>query len=182
MVTFISLLRGINVSGQNRIPMAELKELYAALGFTNVVTYVQSGNVVFDCAGQDAAQVAARIEAGITRTFGHTVRVLLRDQDRFRQLVQGNPFTQGRNEDPARLHVTFLAEAPAEAALSRLAIPSGAQDEFVIAGQEVYLFCPNGYGRTKLSNDFFERKLGVSATTRNWKTVCALHELAEQRG
>jgi uncharacterized protein (DUF1697 family) len=181
MKTFISLLRGINVSGQNKIRMAELTRLYEELNFFNVFTYIQSGNVIFDCAEQDPAPLARLIEAEIERSFGTSVRVFLRDKNRFQQIEESNPFVNQRNEDPEKLHVTFLSESPPESVLSNLSVPSGSADEFMVYDKEIYLFCPNGYGRTKISNSFFERKLSVSATTRNWKTVKALNEIANQR-
>jgi uncharacterized protein (DUF1697 family) len=218
MKTFISLLRGINVSGQNRIRMPELKELYESLNLVNVMTYIQSGNVVFDCEEQEPAKLARIIEAEIARSFSLSVRVLLRDKDRFQEILSSNPFVNQRNEDPERLHVTFLSEAPTVLALRDFPASvgdcfvaqnaprndimkrrngfstkddggsnnwkesgAGNEDEFLVYDREIYLFCPNGYGRTKLSNSFFERKLGVAATTRNWKTVNALYEMASQR-
>jgi len=178
MKTFISMLRGINVSGKNRIAMAALKEMYLGLGFTNVVTYVQSGNVVFDSTDADAAALTRVLETAINQTFGFDVPVILRHKDRFQQLLDGNPFTHARDEDPTKLHITFLSDVPT---LGVPAIPNGCTDEFVLDGKELYLFCPGGYGETKLSNSFFERKLKVTATTRNWNTVNALYELASQR-
>lgn len=175
MQTFISMLRGINVSGKNRISMADLKALYESLGLANVVTYVQSGNVVFD--GENIS--AAAIESEIKRTLGLDVPVLLRDKNCFERLLKNNPFAVQRHEDPALLHVTFLAATPAPSAL--LVTPNGCTDEFVLEDRELYLFCPGGYGVTKLSNSFFERKLKMVATTRNWKTVNALYEITSQR-
>jgi uncharacterized protein (DUF1697 family) len=181
MYTFISMLRGIIVGGGNKIRMPELKDLYESLNLTNVVTYVQSGNVIFDCAEGDAGQIARLIEAEIERSFRHSVPVFMRDRNRFKQIIDGNPFANERNEDPAKLHVTFLSSAPSELALSNLAIPTDIYDQFFVFDKEIYLFCPNGYGRTKLSNSFFERKLRVLATTRNWKTVNALYDIANRR-
>ncbi len=181
MKTYISLLRGINVSGQNKIGMPKLKELYESLNLANVVTYIQSGNVVFDYAGQDPGSISQSIEAEIARSFAGSVRVFLRDRNQFRQILDNNPFIHQRNEDPDKLHVTFLSDSPSEKALSNLSNPTGSPDEFLAYDKEVYLFCPNGYGRTKISNAFFERKLSVAATTRNWKTVNALYEIANQR-
>jgi len=237
METFISLLRGINVSGQNKIRMPGLKGLYESLNLANVVPYIQSGNVIFDCAEQDPIPLARSIEAEITRSFGTSVRVFLRDKNSFQQIIDSNPFTNQRNEDPEKLHVTFLSDSPSEQGLRNLpasggdcfatpALAGGAReerltmtldskacndttlrgdciaaadggesnfridskrswagnaDEFLVYDKEIYLFCPNGYSRTKISNSFFERKLSVSATTRNWKTVNALYEIANQR-
>ena len=181
MNTFISLLRGINVNGQKKINMIELKSLCQSLGLAEVSTYVQSGNVVFDSAEQNTAKLSAMIEAAIEQSFGFAVSVFLREPNDFQRLVEDNPFLNGRNEDPVRLHVTFLYSLPSKARLSNLNPPGSGADEFVVRGREIYLFCPNGYGRTKLSNTFFERKLNVPATTRNWNTVSALHSMANAR-
>ncbi len=182
--TYISMLRGINVSGQKKIRMTELKSVYESLDLDSAVTYLQSGNVIFDCpeqsiAEQGGAELTSIIEAGIKQFFGYSVSVFVRSRNDFHQVIENSPFTNQGNVDPTKLHVTFLSDEPSESALSR--IPTCAPDEFVVRHKEVYLFCPHGYGRTKLSNNFFEKKLGVSATTRNWKTVNALYEIAEKR-
>lgn len=174
MQPFISLLRGVNVSGQKTIRMPELKALYESLGFAHVTTYLQSGNVVFDCDVPDEATVAGSIEKEIERHFGFTVDVLIRNRDDFQRIIVGNPFLTRRNEDPERLHVTFLSDMPSALAVKGLETPVDTTDEYFLSDKEIYLFCPNGYGRTKLSNSFLERKLKVVATTRNWKTVNAL--------
>ena len=181
MKTYISLLRSINVSGQNKIRMLELKGLYESLNLANVATYIQSGNVIFDCGEQDPVHLARTIEAAIARTFDTSVRVLLREKNRFQQIIESNPFSGQRNKDPEKLHVTFLSDSPTESALNKLPVPTGIADEYMVYEKEVYLFCPNGYGRTKYSNSFFERKLSVATTTRNWKTVKAMYKIANQR-
>jgi uncharacterized protein (DUF1697 family) len=180
MAPFISMLRGINVGGQNKIKMPELKALYESLGLAGVATYVQSGNVVFDSDATDAAQVAQMIETGINRALGLSVQVLIRDAGRFRQIIAANPFLTRRNEDPTKLHVTFLAATPSTEAITALGSTRDHAGEFIPAGREIYLFCPNGYGKTKFSNTFFEKKLDMAATTRNWNTVTALYRLAGQ--
>jgi uncharacterized protein (DUF1697 family) len=179
MNTFISMLRGINVSGQKKIKMADLKSRYEALGLGHVTTYVQSGNVVFESAGQDGPALAYLIEGQIQQTFGYDVRVFVRTPDDFQKLIETNLFLNSRHEDPARLHVTFLYSNPPASVLSGLELPSGISDEFFLAEKAIFLFCPNGYGTTKLSNTFFERKLKTAATTRNWNTVNALYQLAK---
>jgi uncharacterized protein (DUF1697 family) len=181
MSTFISMLRGINVSGQKRITMADLKSLYGSLHFANVETYVQSGNVVFDSSGQNAAALAYSIETQIEKTFGFAVPVFIRDADDLQRIIDSNPFLNERPEDPAKLHVTFLYRSPSAAGLGNLVIPPGETAEFAAGDREIFLFCPNGYGRTKLSNSFFERRLDMPATTRNWKTVLALYDMATGR-
>jgi uncharacterized protein (DUF1697 family) len=153
--------------------------LHESLRFANVRTYVQSGNVVFDSTRRDATQLAASIEAQIERSFGYAVSVFIRDTDDLRRIISGNPFLS--EKDPAKLYVTFLYRSPSRSTLSNLDISSDEADEFFIKGKEIFLFCPNGYGRTKLSNNFFERKLNMPATTRNWKTVTALYGMASER-
>lgn len=180
MKMLISMLRGINVSGHKTISMAELKRLYESLGFVNVQTYVQSGNVVFESAKSDQAGLAALIEAQIERSYKYAVPVFIREVRDFQRLLGNNPFLKGRKEDPSKLQVTFLYRAPAKSVVSSLQAPLSGADEFVIKGQEIFLFCPEGYGRTKLSNNFFEKKLNVPATTRNWNTVNALYTLAKE--
>jgi uncharacterized protein (DUF1697 family) len=226
MKTYISLLRGINVGRQNRISMAELKRLCESLGLRDVVTYIQSGNVVFDCAEKDPVKIIKIIEAGINRSLGSDVRVIVREKNSLKKVLESNPFVIQRKADPEKLYITFLADTPSELVLTYLTSPppdprpragenkvSGSWqsgkpstnspnpsdekpsplppkyyqsrdnfgDEFIICDREIYLFCPHGYGKTKFSNTFFEKRLSILATTRNWKTVNALYEIAERR-
>ena len=178
MNTYISMLRGINVSGQKQVRMAELKSLYELLGFADVETYVQSGNVVFDSAEQDALKLRKSIEGQIEESFGFSVPVLVRSADDFRRILERHPF---KHEEPVRVLVTFLYEPPDQSKLDDLSRYEDKVDRFAIGEQEIFLFCPGGYGKSKLSNTFFERKLGVVATTRNWKTVNRLYEMASER-
>ena len=182
MNTFISMLRGVNVSGQNRIRMEALRGAYEALGLVEVRSYVQSGNVIFDSEEADASLLTGRIEAQIQKTFGYSVKVFLRGRGDLQRVIAGNPFLKARKEDPSKLHVTFLYGPPSAAALNDLQNPGDAADEFSVGEQEIFLFCPNGYGRTKLNNAFFERKLKLPATTRNWSSVNALCALAGGKG
>ncbi len=171
------MLRGINVSGQKRISMDSLRATYSSLGFKNVETYVQSGNVVFEDSAGDPISAGARIEKEIKRIFGFGVLVFIRTQSELEKLVKNTPFKQ---KDESKLHVTFLSEKPAKIPLPQLNEARRGEEEFLISGREIYLFCPNGYGVTKLSNSFFEKKLLVSATTRNWRTVNALLSLSSK--
>jgi uncharacterized protein (DUF1697 family) len=175
------MLRGINVSGQKKIQMEALRNLYRALNLVMVETYVQSGNVVFDSTEQDILKLAEFIEGQIEETFGYAVPVIIRYIHDFGRIIDSNPFSNERNGDPAKLHVTFLYRLPSELKLSSLAIPNSETAEFSIGDKEIFLFCPNGYGKTRLSNSFFEKKLGMPATTRNWKTVNALYNMAKRR-
>ena len=179
MPTYISMLRGINLGSHYSIRMEDLKALYKTLGFSEVRTYVQSGNVVFDAAGSDDIRIAASIEAAIKQTYGFDVSVFLRGARELQRLLDTNPVLRGRSEDPTKLHITFLYTLPDAAKARGLQIPANAgHDEFVVDGREVFVFCPDGYGRTKLSNAFFERKLELPATTRNWNSVGALLNMA----
>ena len=178
MKTYISMLRGINVSGQKKIKMADLRAMFEAAGYSNVRSYVQSGNVIFDADSEDSAAVTAAIEAAIMETFGFDVSVFLRDAGDFRRILDGNPYLPRAGVDPKRLYVTFLRSAPAAELVENTEVPAGSSDEFTVEGDLVYLHCPGGYGTTKLSNTFFERKLAMPATTRNWNTINALYKMA----
>ena len=178
MTTFISLLRGINVSGQKQIRMEDLRAVYEALGLEKVRSYVQSGNVLFNSFETDPARLARLIETQIERTFGFTTPVITRTVTDLEQVLANNPFLNERQAEPTSLYVTLLSALPSEGARNVINNPSKDGDEFFLAGREVYVFCPNGYGRTKLNNTFFEKKLGITATTRNWKTVSTLYRMA----
>ena len=174
---YVALLRGINLGARNKIGMADLRALFENLEAEDVETYVQSGNVVFRSrTARD--ELGRRIERRISSELGLEIKVLLRTSAELAKLVAGNPFAK-RQSDPVKLHVTFLADTPAPARVRALDRTQFEPDEFRVAGREVYLHTPNGYGRSKLSNAYFETQLGVAATTRNWKTVTALADLAQ---
>ena len=177
MSAYVSMLRGINVGGNKQIRMDTLRGIYEEFGFSKVRSYVQSGNVVFESSEQDPFGLEKRIEAQIERICGFSIPVFIRQAHELQEILSCNPFLYERNEDSSKLHVTFLHQSPLERAWSKLVSPSGILDEFSRGELAVYLFCPNGYGKTKLSNSFFERKLGVSVTTRNWNTVNALYKM-----
>jgi uncharacterized protein (DUF1697 family) len=177
MATYIALLRGINVTGHNIIRMEDLRASFAALGFQQVKTYVQSGNVIFQAV--KGANLSGKIERKILADYGYNVSVLVKTPRELQQVIRDNPFPKLAGTDESRLYVTFLsAPAPssAESALKGLATE---QERFHVAGREIYLYCPIGYGKTKLSNTAIEKKLRVVATTRNWKSVNALLALAQ---
>jgi uncharacterized protein (DUF1697 family) len=175
---FVALLRGVNVSGHRKVPMAELRGLCESIGLGDARTYLQSGNVVFTSEVAPAA-VGRALEAAIEAELGVTTTVLLRSKEALDSVVEHNPFLRASGGTES-LYVTFLAAgaAPARrAVLDQTEVDAG-PDEFAVSGTEVYLSCPGGYGRTKLNNSFFERRLAVTATTRNWKSVVALAEMA----
>jgi uncharacterized protein (DUF1697 family) len=179
---YIALLRAVNVSGRNSVAMKDLRTIIEATGAEEVETYVQSGNVVFRSTVAHPERMGRAIEAGIHSQLGLQVAVMVRTAEELERLVAANPLGTD-DRDRSYLHVTFLAAAPESGRVSALeaATEAGASlDEFRIRPREVYLYCPGGYGRTKLNNAFFERKLAVTATTRNWRTVTTLAEMAHR--
>lgn len=178
MPTYISILRGINVSGKKKILMADLKALYEGLGFTNVRTYIQSGNVIFESNNKEHSRsMLQRIKNAITEKYGFDVPIMVRNAADFAEVIETNPFLQKENVDTKSLYVTFLAEVPSAEHLEQLAAVNYPPDQFEIIGRNIFIHCEK-YGRTKLTNTFFERKLKVTATTRNWKTINKLYEMA----
>jgi uncharacterized protein (DUF1697 family) len=170
--TYIALLRGVNVGG-NPLRMETLRNLCGELGLRNARTYVQSGNLVFEAEGA-AAQWSEVLERALAGKVRLPVSVLVRTGAEMAKLVAGNPFLKERGIDPARLYVTFLKAALKNPALVALAEIEAGPDRFSASGREVFLHCPIGYGRSKLSNNVLERVLKIGATTRNWRTVTTL--------
>ena len=179
MQTYISILRGINVSGSKIIKMDALRKLYEDLNFKNTQTYIQSGNVIFQYKKMKHEDLEKNIAKKILKEFAFEVPIMVKELDELKYVLKNNPFVNKRNEDITKLHITFLSREPEPANMAKIKEVNYDPDEFVFLGKTIYLFCPNGYGRTKLSNNFFESKLKVAATTRNWKTVNELVKLAE---
>jgi uncharacterized protein (DUF1697 family) len=177
MQKYISILRGINVGGTKKIQMAELKVLYEELDFKDVITYIQSGNVIFESG--DAINLSTRIEEKILAKYNFTVPVIIRSVVEMRAIVNTNPFLGEDGIHRDKLHLTFLKELPGSEVSEKIRAGNNRSDRFVINSKEIYLYCPGGYGTTKLNNNFFEQSLKTVATTRNWKTVIKLLELAE---
>ena len=175
MPTFISILRGINVSGQKSIKMIDLRVLYEGLGFTQVQTYIQSGNVVFEAEELDRQKVISAIQIAISKKYGFDVPIQLRSKEEMKRIIDNLPFPGERQLN--RLFVTFLAEIPAHIPMDEIEKLKAADDEIAFKNREIYLYVPAGYGKSKLNNNSLERKLKVEATTRNWKTVNKLYEM-----
>jgi uncharacterized protein (DUF1697 family) len=174
----VALLRGINVGGKNMLPMSELVDMFAAAGCADVRTYIQSGNVVFAATPACARRIPGQISQRIEKDFGFRPAVIIRTAEELSQVVAANPFLR-RGASPESLHVAFLLEAPAR--IDTLDPDRSPGDSFIVQGQEIYLCLPNGVGRTKLSNDYFESKLATKSTLRNWRTVLKLLELSSSR-
>jgi uncharacterized protein (DUF1697 family) len=180
MVTYLAFLRGINVSGQKQIKMNDLAALFIGLGAEDVRTYIQSGNVVFRYPDSDLPALIRLISGKIFEKYGFEVPVLIRTASELREMLARNSFTDEIITDANQPYVTFLSEEPAIENLEKLNSEHYEPDRFRVLGRAIYLYCPGGYGQTKLSNAFLEKKLKVTATTRNWKTIQALVNLADQ--
>src|ERR1700734_2121264 len=175
-MTHVALLRGINVTAKNSLPMKELAQMFSAAGCTNVRTYIQSGNVIFETPGE-AAKIAQAVTAKIEKKFGYRVPIVTRTSEQLLKTIRDNPFLKGA--DQKMLHVYFLAHSPNTAAIATLDPTRSAPDAFQVRGQEIYLHLPNGMGRSKLTNAYFDSKLSTTSTARNWATILKLSEMME---
>lgn len=179
MQTFIALLRGINVSGKNPIKMDALRLSLEQLGYANVRTYVQSGNVVFCSTEHREETLQNQIASAIQSDFGLAVPVLVIEAQRFKRLVEGNPLVADTRHTPAFLHITFTGPWPEAPDYPAIMAKAQTGEEAVLGKNAVYLYCPGGYGNTKLTNAFLESKLRTTATTRNLNTCNALVAMVE---
>jgi uncharacterized protein (DUF1697 family) len=170
------LLRAVNVGGRNKVPMARLRESLTDAGFSDVVSYLQSGNLVLG-SRKSPASVGRDVAAAIEGEFGLTIAVTVRSHAELTSIVAGDPFADVRTDD-SRHGVAFLDAEPAAKRLDEVDPADYLPDRLVVAGREIHLWCPNGFGQTDLTNTFLERRLGVVATTRNWRTVAKLCDLA----
>lgn len=175
---FILLLRGINVSGKNLLRMNLLKEICEGVGFEQATTYIQSGNVVFCSAETSISQMELRVKDAIREMAGLDVPVMVIETHTLEAILQDNPFKKELAGQSDKLHVTLLSEVPHPDRLAAIDSGKYLPDRFISTGRSIYLYCPNGYGQTKLTNTFFESKLRVTATTRNLKTLNHLLSIA----
>lgn len=178
-LTYIALLRGINVSGHNMIKMAELKQLFAELGFLDIQTYLQSGNIVFKADKSTIDKIGSKIETEILSRFGLTIPVIVLEKTTLLSIKEKCPFFSEKYEQTA-FYITFPSAKINDESFQNNSFPASADEVFQITENAVYLYLPGGYGTTKLNNNFFEKKLKITATTRNWKTVNELLILAGQ--
>jgi len=178
--TYLALLRGINVGGRNKLPMEVLTALFSAAGCEHVQTYIQSGNVLFEASKPLARELPRQIETTIAEQLELSVPLVMLDAGQITSIAHGNPYLDKEDIDPKQLHVVFLAEQPNAEQLAALNPDRSPPDSFVAHGRAIYLHCPNGVARTKLSNKYFDRVLDTTSTIRNWRTVLKLAELAQQ--
>jgi uncharacterized protein (DUF1697 family) len=175
VTTWVALLRAVNVGTGRKVPMKPLAEVFKGAGCTDVVTYIQSGNVVFSHPSRSAAALGKELESGIRDLAGFDVPVMLRTAKEWEAVVRDNPF-DGVEAD--KLHVFFLAGTPPAGAENAIDEAAFAPEELVVAGREVYVHPPNGLGRARLPAAI--PKLKVPATARNWRTVLKLLDLARR--
>jgi uncharacterized protein (DUF1697 family) len=170
------------MTGHNSIKMTELADLFKDLGFNDAETYIQSGNVIFSSLDDlPIPDISFRIEKAILERFNYKVPVMIRTVNEMRELMSGNPFLKEENFEPSKMAVIFLTEKTIEAHIQKFKDIDYPPDKYKIIGSEIFIYCPNGFGRTKLYTAFFEKKIGVPGTARNWKTVTTLLDIAEKR-
>ena len=174
---YVALLRGVNVGGKNKLPMADLRDIFAGVGCAAVQTYIQSGNVVFEAAQDLAGRAPGIVTQAIRRRFGYETVVVVRSGEELRQVAASNPFdTSG---DPRFLQVAFLEDTPGAVAVSRLDPQRSPPDAFAVRGRNVYLHYPNGVARSKLTNEYLASRLQTASTMRNWRTVLTLLKMVD---
>ncbi len=177
MKTYIALLRGINVGGHKKVPMAELRELLTKSGLENVQTYIQSGNVIFQSTSNESKELEASIRKSILDYFGFEVPVLVRTREDLKTIFDDCPFPE---EKKVNSYFTMLSEIPDKALVAEASQKTYPDEEYVILNDCIYFFCANGYGNAKFNLNFFERKLKVNATSRNYKTMVKLLSLSQK--
>ena len=170
MIRYIALLRGINVSGQKLIKMEELRKHFELPGFGNIVSYIQSGNVLFDTKEKNESVVRKLVEDTLSAKLGYHVPAIVRSIDNIRQVIKNNPFDMELSGPPNKLYVTFLSDEPTQENVATLHSFVNENEVVHVSGRDIYFSTP-AYGETKLSNTLIEKKLRVTATTRNWATV-----------
>jgi uncharacterized protein (DUF1697 family) len=178
MPVVISMLRGVNVGGHNKIKMDALRDLYESLGLRDAQTYVQSGNVIFKTKARDAAPLAKQIEDAIERKFGFCPGVILRTSSELTDVIARNPFAKRQGIEASKLLVTFLAQEPGLETREEIRRISTGPEEVHVGRRELYIYFPEGMGRSKLW-PVVEKALKKSGTSRNWNTVTKLLEMAE---
>lgn len=180
MTTYIALLRGINVSGKKKIKMADLRSHLQELKLQNIKTYIQSGNILFKSDETNQSILEQQIKDKITEKYGFDVPVMVKLATDFQRVIESNSFAKDETNDIKCMHITFLGSSPTQENIDHLATYNYPSEEYFLEGKDIYFYAPNGYGRAKMNNNFFEKKLKVRATTRNWKTVNKLFIMANE--
>jgi uncharacterized protein (DUF1697 family) len=180
MPVLISMLRGINVGGHNKVGMSALRALYESLRFEDPRTYVQSGNVIFRSKEKISPALAKKIQNAIEREFGCRPEVILRTTDELRKAIAASPFASRRNLEPGKILVTFLDGEPGPQAHAVLLSLKPYPEELHLNGRELYIYFPNGAGRSKLPWSSLAKALKTTGTARNWNSVTKMFAIAEE--
>jgi len=182
MIAFVCFLRGVNMAGHNKVRMNDLSGMFREEGFEDAVTFIQSGNIIFTGPeGLSDKTLVTRIESAILKKFGLKIAAMVRKSDELSKILSANPFFGELDFNPSRSAVVFLHDSPGENEVRKILEVDYPPDKFEISGSEIYIFCPNGFGRTKLYTNFFEAKLKVEGTARNWNTVNAVLDIAHRK-
>ncbi|MCF6136534.1 DUF1697 domain-containing protein [Pseudalkalibacillus berkeleyi] len=179
MPTYIALLRGINVGGHKKVKMDRLKEIFSSIGFEQVRTYIQSGNVIFETRPLETSELIQQIESQLKEALEFEVPVIVKTAEEWKTAIGANPFDVDLLKEDEKLHVSFLAEKPSTEAVEKLLSVESDIDDFQIEGKTAYIVCRKGYKKTVFSNTFIEKKLKVAATTRNWNSVMKIAEMSK---
>ncbi len=179
MHTFIALLRGINVSGKNIIKMADLRQFLEELNFKNIITYIQSGNIIFDSKISNIGKLEKSITEKINEHYGFNVEVIVITPTEIEYVLNNNVYANDNKKDPKRIYITFLQMLPTKENIENLKSIDHLPEEFIIDGKIIFGYSPNGLGNAKVNNNYIQKKLKVSATSRNWQTINKLFELTQ---
>jgi uncharacterized protein (DUF1697 family) len=178
MEKYVALLRGINVSGQKIIKMALLKSIFEETGFSGVKTYLQSGNVIFESMEKNTPILQEQIKGAIKVKLGFDVEIIVKNKDQFENIIADIPF--GSEIDSKKIYITLLQKVPEQSKIKDLENYDNGIDKFIIKKDIIYTFYKEGYGLSKFSNNFIEKKLGVTATTRNYNTMTELNNILKK--
>lgn len=180
MPVLISMLRGVNVGGHNKIKMDDLRTLYRSLKLEDPRTYVQSGNVIFRTKEKNSPTLAKKIQDAIERKFGFRPAVILRTTDELRRAIAATPFVASRKLEPGKILVTFLSDEPDSDANATLLGVKNYPEEIHLKGRELYIYFPDGAGKSKLPWSQVEKLLKTTGTARNWNSVTKMLAMAEE--
>jgi uncharacterized protein (DUF1697 family) len=178
MQTYISLLRGINIGGRNLIKMEQLRAAYAELGFTNIKSYIQSGNLIFDAPDTSLnADLATAIRAKIQAVWGFDIPTIVRTKAEIAEICAANPLVSAERNH-SELHIVFLQEPKANDEAISAMLPLRRDSELLAyRADALFLYCPDGYHKSKIHNNYIEKQLATAATTRNWRTCTTILDL-----
>jgi len=177
----VVFLRGVNMAGHNKIKMADLQRLFVKLGYKDATTYIQSGNVVFTAGtGESPEALEDKISNAIKMEFSLDIVSMVRTASEMEAIIKSNPYIPGQNADPSKVATLILKHRPGNEQVARMDDVNYPPDKFFISGKEIFIYCPDGFGKTKLYTNFFENRMKVSGTARNWNSITILAQMAKK--